>query len=131
MNHKVLFNGDGSMLFRFEGLGDMVPIAEFEKLTSDRDSALAQNAELVAHAALCKKAFDDLSGHCLSNGVFNAWNQAMDCTSLNAAMSSTSTQHLRDRDAEAVLSAVEFFKPARDVDVEALVSYAEKVRRGE
>lgn len=36
----------------------------------------------------CKKwqsVFDELFGHCLSNGVFNAWGQPLDCTKMNEA----------------------------------------------
>lgn len=43
-------------------------------------------------------------------------------------LTSTPQQCLRDVEAEAVLKAVKFFAPARDIDVEALESYAERVR---
>lgn len=31
-------------------------------------------------------AFDEMFDHCVSNGVFNAWQKPMDCTKLNAAI---------------------------------------------
>lgn len=40
-------------------------------------------------------------------------------------------QYLRDIQADAVMEAVEFFRPSRDVDIEALESYANNLRRGE
>lgn len=36
--------------------------------------------------AASQAAFDELFGHCVSNGVFNAWQKPMDCTKLNAAV---------------------------------------------
>lgn len=31
----------------------------------------------------CRGVFDDLFGHCCSNGVFNAWGKPFNCTKLN------------------------------------------------
>lgn len=41
-----------------------------------------------------------------------------------------STDRLRGVRADAILRAVHFFAPARDIDVEALKAYADKVRHG-
>lgn len=40
-------------------------------------------SELIELLAGHKRVFDELFGHCCSNGVFNAWNKPFDCTSLN------------------------------------------------
>lgn len=99
MNHKVLFNGDGSMLFRFEGLGDMVPLAEFEKLTAERDAALAQNAELVAQVETLKQCIKDWCGTLRYQSVAGSYVQFSE--KQQAAINSTPTQCLRDVKAEA------------------------------
>jgi hypothetical protein len=41
-----------------------------------------------------------------------------------------STDRLRGVRADAIMRAAYFFEPARDIDVEALKAYAEKVRHG-
>lgn len=60
----------------------------------DQDEILEEIAGLVVAApnllTACKlqmKAWDELFGHCLSNGIYNAWGKAFDCTELNRAKS--------------------------------------------
>lgn len=69
---------------RLRGLLDAVEVQAEENFHKwDRSET-----KLAAHREaekLCCKAFDDMFDHCLSNGVFNAWGKAMDCTSINAA----------------------------------------------
>ena len=40
-------------------------------------------AELLSLLEECRAVFDNLFGHCCSNGVFNAWGKSFDCTKLN------------------------------------------------
>lgn len=42
-------------------------------------------SELLKALKMHKEVFDELFGHCCSNGVFNAWGKPFDCTKLNEA----------------------------------------------
>jgi hypothetical protein len=44
-----------------------------------------QNRDLLAALKQYEQAFDGLFTHCLSNGIFNAWQAPHDCTALNLA----------------------------------------------
>ena len=91
-----------------------------------------QNAELVAQVEAARKLYvrltnnvgfaDNGEGCYVADGKlmadFDSWSDA------------TPAQCLRDIQAEAVLNAVKFFSPARDVDVDALESYAERIKAG-
>ncbi len=64
-------------------------IDEHEKHPSFIRWVYAHPTDMESHREverLCCKAFDDIFGHCVSNGIFNAWGQALDCTSMNEAM---------------------------------------------
>lgn len=45
----------------------------------------AERDQLRAALLKYEEAFDTLFGSCCSNGVFNAWGKAVDCTALNEA----------------------------------------------
>lgn len=60
------------------------------------------------------------------NGAIAHWDEF----DLTEALSKSPQKCLNEIRAEAVLSAVKFFAPSRDIDVEALESYAAKVRQG-
>lgn len=52
--------------------------ARMERLERERD-------QLLVALKSYEMAFDGLFAHCLSNGVFNAWQAPLDCTALNLA----------------------------------------------
>lgn len=55
-------------------------------LTSPNPEQLvAQNARLREALTKYETAWEELFAHCLSNGVFNAWGQAVPCANLNEA----------------------------------------------
>lgn len=49
--------------------------------------AAAQRGQLVSALQKYEEAFDDLFGHCCSNGIFNAWGAIVDCSLINEAHS--------------------------------------------
>ncbi len=58
---------------------------EVQKMAAERDALAADNLALREVVAAYEVARQEIFDHCLSNGVFNAWGNAMDCTSLNDA----------------------------------------------
>lgn len=86
-----------------------------EKLEAERD-ALSAQVELFNNV---RKQFN--------NTVMGEYEALMAMFELCCSDASDALAEVR---AEAVLQAVKFFEPARDIDVEALESYAAKIRQG-
>lgn len=110
-----------------------------DKLIAERDSALAQNAELVAHILALSQAVIVAEPY-----VINAYKQCAaswaDRHLVEKAAKATPTQHLRDRDAEVGRAGFVVgysygwndFGGDGEFRRDAMSSqYAEKVRRGE
>lgn len=113
------------------------------ELTTERDSALAQNAELVAQVEAIKSALE-LAFISVKTCYKQGWAPYRDVSTAEKALKLTPTQHLRDRDAEKgragfVAGATTGARPHPDTEkshTDYLLSldadeYAEKVRRGE
>lgn len=43
----------------------------------------SSRADLLKVLKMQKEVYDELFGHCCSNGLFNAWSKPFDCTKLN------------------------------------------------
>ena len=104
-------------------------IRNAEKIESERDNALAQNAELVAHIDAIKDAWM-AAGSWPDTGK----EKRVIANAINAAPA----QHLRDHDAEAGRAGflacsqwINYEDDGRHTVTEASDEYAEKVRRGE
>ena len=91
-----------------------------------------QNAELAAQVEVARKLYVRLTNNVgfsdNGEGCYVADRKLM--ADFDSWSDATPTQCLREIQAEAVLNAVKFFSPARDVDVEALESYADRVKAG-
>lgn len=133
--YKVLTDGNGSDLIQVVGLGVYAPLLKIEKLLDERDNALAQNTELVAQVEYVKSHFYELIEVAQRCDSWESFPQKPIDTAI-AALESTPTQHLRDRDAEVVSKFIEFMHKSSDCQLcerslNNASEYAEKVRRGE
>lgn len=103
---------------------------EYAAIISERDAALAQNAELVAQVEYLKSHFNELAEVAQRCDSWESFPQQPIDRALGA-LQSMPNQCLRQIQADAILSAIKFFKGSRDIDVEALESYANRVKAGE
>lgn len=99
------------------------------------------NAE-AAKVELCRQAFEQLFGHCCSNGVFNHLGEPMDCTLLNQAMNLKPDDCLKQVKADSgragYLQALEdvesrldgYYATTEAQDIAAADQYAERVKQG-
>ncbi|MNJ08756.1 hypothetical protein D3C77_28800 [compost metagenome] len=55
------------------------------RLLEQRDDERSKTTKLKEALVKYEKVFDELFGHCCSNGVFNQWGKMFDCTELNEA----------------------------------------------
>jgi hypothetical protein len=62
---------------------------DFDLLREHSDKMKVERDEFEASNMAWNNAFDALFVHCCSNGVFNAWGQPFNCTSLNNARMKT------------------------------------------
>lgn len=65
--------------------GLFTPPDEGDKLRHENALLLAQNEAMRKALARYMDQSEALFNHCLSNGIFNRWGHAFDCTGLNAA----------------------------------------------
>ena len=65
--------------------------AENEQLERERDQLATQSEAMREAIELYEQAFEGLFTHCLSNGIFNAWQKPLDCTLINNAHNSGQT----------------------------------------
>jgi hypothetical protein len=98
---------------------------EIDKLTAERDALQAQVEALSKlHSDLTNADMvfeDDVhSGYLITTEQIDEMEHLL----------ATPAACLAQVRAEAVIEAVKFFHPARDIDAEALKSYAERIRQG-
>ncbi len=97
---------------------------QFIKMSAERDALLAQVVilqECVIEAA--EQLWNAIGGHAKYITIDEV-------RRIQKIAEETPNQCLRQIKAEAILGAIEFFKPVLDIDTEALESYAERVRAG-
>lgn len=95
---------------------------EIEALKAERDALASQNKILLDALNLALPSVEA----CYKQHMAT-WETLF---LLREAAKATPQQCLRDIQADAVMRAIEFFKPALDIDTEALESYAATVRQG-
>lgn len=103
---------------------------KIKELIAERDAALAQNAELAAQVETFKSLFTGVKGVCSDNDFSEPFYK-IPAIDADLALQKSPSQCLRQIQADAILSAIKFFKGSRDIDVEALESYANRVKDGE
>lgn len=65
--------------------GDPIDCINYLAFMNARGWKVTADQDALGCIRLYETAFDEMFGHCLSNGVYNQWGKSFDCTTLNLA----------------------------------------------
>ena len=111
-------------------------LRKIEKLTAERDNALAQNAELVAQVEALGDKLSEVVSLLDVDGMTAVQWLLDNCQDIESLLEFEPEQHLRERDAEVLSKFIEFMHKSSDCQLcekslEIASQYAERVKAGE